>query len=192
MYLQTQSAFTTLMPEMRQDRAPLRRAQPAARPEAAAHAHLRFIRETMARTGTFTAVPGWGGAAMGATAIVAAYIAHQQPTVSLWLTVWAAEALVGFAIGAWATAIKARKSSAPVLSGQGRKFFLGLLPAVLAGVALTLAVYGFEVEPSSDYDPATDSRLQLASPCTCCPAYGCCATAQAWRRPGRSRFGSCP
>ena len=138
---------------MPQDRPPLRRAQPAARPEAAAHAHLRFIRETMARTGTFTAVPGWGGVAMGGTAIAAAWIAHQQPTVSAWLAVWAAEALIGFLIGLWATLLKARRSSAPVLSGQGRKFFLGLLPAVLVGVALTLAVYGFELDPTSKYDP---------------------------------------
>lgn len=140
---------------MPQDRPPLRRAQPAARPEAAAHAHLRFIRETMARTGTFTAVPGWGGVAMGATAIAAAIFAQQQPTVSAWLGVWAAEALVGFAIGGWATVMKAKRSSSPVLSGQGRKFFLGLLPAVLVGIALTLAVYGYEVQPTSKYDPAT-------------------------------------
>ena len=108
----------------------------------------------MARTGTFTAVPGWGGVAMGATAISAAILANTQGTVSSWLTVWAAEALVGFAIGAWATFIKAKRSASPVLSGQGRKFFLGLLPAVLVGAALTLAVYGFEVEPASGYDPS--------------------------------------
>ena len=140
---------------MRQDRPPLRRSQPAARPEAAAHAHLRFIRETMARTGTFTAVPGWGGVVMGATALAAAVLASQQPTVSAWLSVWAAEALVGFAVGAWAVVLKARRSSSPVLSGQGRKFFLGLLPAVLVGVALTLAIYGFEVSPEAGYDPRT-------------------------------------
>lgn len=129
---------------MARDRPPLHRTQPAARPEAAAHAHLRFIRDTMARTGTFTAVPGWGGVAMGATAIAAAILASLQPTVASWLSVWAAEALVGFLVGAWTVVMKARRSSSPVLSGQGRKFFLGLLPAVLVGVALTLAVYGYE------------------------------------------------
>ena len=129
------------------DRPALRRHEPAVAPEASAASHLRFIRETMERTGTFTAVPGWGGVAMGATALVAAGIAAQQPTVAGWLRVWAAEALVGVLIGAWATVAKARRGGAAVLSGQGRKFLLGLLPALLVGVALTAAVYGYEIDP---------------------------------------------
>lgn len=132
------------------DRPALRRAEPPVAPEASAQASLRFIRETMARTAAFTAVPGRGGVAMGVTAFAAAALAARQPTVSDWLSVWAAEALVGLAIGAFAMAHKARGHGAPLLSGQGRKFLLGLLPALLVGVALTAAVYAVEVGQAGD------------------------------------------
>lgn len=134
------------------DRPALRspKSSPAA-PDSAAHAHLQFIREAMERTTEFTAVPGWGGLLMGITAVIAAFIAHQQPTVVAWMSVWTAEALIGFAIGVFATSYKARKHGVPLLSGQGRKFLLGLLPAVIAAVALTLAVYSFDVGPTKEY-----------------------------------------
>jgi hypothetical protein len=127
------------------DRPALRRHAPPMPPEGAAHAHLRFIRETMARTAAFTAVPGWGGVAMGVTALVAAFVAHEQNTLGGWMRVWVAEALVGFALGAFFMAAKARRHRVPLLSGQGRQFLLGLLPALLAAVALTGAVYGYDV-----------------------------------------------
>ena len=43
--------------------------------------NLRFIRETMERSAHFTAIPGYGGALMGATAIGAAIIAQNQLTI---------------------------------------------------------------------------------------------------------------
>ena len=134
------------------DRPALRRpSAPPVAPDQAAQAHLRFIREAMQRTTTFTAVPGWGGVAMGVTAIIAALVAYQQDTVVDWMRVWAAEALIGFALGVFFTAQKARKHGVPLLSGQGRKFLLGMLPAVLAGFALTLAVYNYDVVPTDEY-----------------------------------------
>ena len=127
------------------DRPALRRRQPAVAPDDAAVSSLRFIRETMARAGTFTAVPGWGGVAMGATALAAAAFASQQSTVFDWILVWTAAACVAVVVGVWTTWAKARRGGTALLSGAGRKFVLGLLPALLAGLALTVAIYGYEI-----------------------------------------------
>lgn len=102
---------------------------------------LRFIRKTMERGATFTAVPGWGGVGMGVTAVAAAALASGRPTAEGWLLVWALEALLAVAIGAVAIHRKARRANLPVLSGAGRKFLLSFLPPALAGAALTAALW---------------------------------------------------
>ena len=137
---------------MSRDRPALRRKHDApVAPDDAAASSLRYIRETMARTGTFTAVPGWGGVGMGATALVGASFAARQTTVWDWTMVWAAAACVAVVIGVWTTWAKARRGGTALLSGAGRKFVLGLLPALLAGLVLTLAVYGYEIGASGEY-----------------------------------------
>lgn len=103
---------------------------------------LRFIRSAMERAGAFTAVPGWGGVAMGVTALAAAVIAAAQPSTARWLAVWVAAAAVASAIGLWTMARKARRLDVPLVSGAGRKFALGLLPPVLVGALLTAALLG--------------------------------------------------
>src|SRR6266480_1150270 len=55
--------------------------------------NLRFIRETMERASSFTAVPGWGQVAIGVTAIAATYAGSIQTKPRLWLTTWIVEAL---------------------------------------------------------------------------------------------------
>ena len=101
---------------------------------------LRFIRETLATAGSFTAVSGRGQMLVGATALAATYLAARMPDFRGWAAVWAVEALVAIAISILSSARKARASETPLLSGPGRKFVLTLLPPLVAGAALTLVL----------------------------------------------------
>ena len=63
---------------------------------ARAMANLEFIRDTMASATAFTAVPGWGMAATGVTALGAAALASREPGGRAWLAIWLVEAVVGY------------------------------------------------------------------------------------------------
>ncbi len=108
--------------------------------DARAADHLRYIRETMERAGEFTAVPGWGGVAMGVTALVAAFFASRQLTAERWLNIWLIEAFVAVAIAAPAAATKAHRANAKLLSGPGRKFLLSFAPPIVVGGLLTYSL----------------------------------------------------
>ncbi len=103
--------------------------------------HLQFIRETMAGAAPFTAVPGFGGIGMGATALFAAMVAAHQPTPGRWLAVWLIEGAIALAIGVFAMVRKARSVQEPLLSRPVRKFALGLFPPMLTAALLTLVLY---------------------------------------------------
>jgi hypothetical protein len=103
--------------------------------------NLRFIRETMERAGSFTAVPGWGGAAIGFTALAAAELASHQPTVARWILVWLSEAALAMILAVLAVAQKAHAARVPLFSGPGRKFALGFAPPMIVGALLTGALY---------------------------------------------------
>lgn len=103
--------------------------------------NLRFIRETMERAGSFTAVSGWGQVSIGLTALVAAGVAAFQSEPSRWLAVWSLEALLALAIGGWTVARKARAAGLPLLSGPGRKVALSLAPPLVAGALLTAVLF---------------------------------------------------
>ena len=106
------------------------------------HAHaaadLRFIRDAMARATAFTAVPGWGGVAMGATALVTAAVSGPPDNSRRWLLIWFADATVASAIGLAAMARKAQRSGTPLsAAAPARRFALAYLPPLVAGMILT-------------------------------------------------------
>ncbi len=102
--------------------------------------NLRYIRETMERAGAFTAVPGWGGVAMGITAIGAAAIASRQHAFWAWLATWSVEAAIAIVIAAWSTFTKLRASGGSLLSGPGRRFVYSFAPPLFVGALLTIVL----------------------------------------------------
>src|ERR1700682_1242247 len=103
--------------------------------------NLRYIRETMERASSFTAVPGWGQVAIGASALAATYLAARQPTVRGWLGTWLAEAIISLLIAGWLMDRKARASGTPLLSGPGRKVAFSLSPPMIVGALLTAVLF---------------------------------------------------
>jgi hypothetical protein len=99
--------------------------------------NLRFIRETMERAGTFTAVSGWGQVVIGLTAVAAGLIAAQQPRLTSWLAVWIAEAGVAGGISIASMSIKSHAANMPLISGPVRKLVLSFSPAIIVGAILT-------------------------------------------------------
>lgn len=103
--------------------------------------NLQFIRSTMERAGSFTAVPGWGTVVVGVTALAATWLALRQEFAAEWLVVWLGEAVIGVTVGVAAMIRKSRAANDPLLSGPGRRFGLSFLPPIVVGALLTIALY---------------------------------------------------
>jgi multisubunit Na+/H+ antiporter MnhC subunit len=112
----------------------------------ALHAHaadnLRFIRDTMSRAGQFTAVPGWGGVAMGVTALATAALSARAADRTLWLVWWLGEAAVAIAIAIVTMTRKARRLDLPLLAAPAKRFALAYVPPLAAGAVLTAVFVG--------------------------------------------------
>lgn len=103
--------------------------------------NLEFIRDAMQRSTEFTAVPGYGGVLMGATAIGASIIASMQPTDRGWLVTWLVEAFLAFSIGLLMMWQKSKLVEMPLTSVPAKKFARGFAPSLIAGVILTALLY---------------------------------------------------
>ena len=105
--------------------------------------HLQYIRRTMEGAASFTAVPGAGGVLMGATALAAGALAHGSGGAGpdRWLAVWLMEGLLALALGVFFAYRKARRIRVELFSRPARKFMLAFAPPLLAGAALTAALW---------------------------------------------------
>ena len=117
--------------------------EPAAVTSFGQHAeeNLRFIRRTMERSSTFTAVPGLGGAGMGAIGLAAAVVAASQGSAERWLVVWLLAGGAALAIGVTSMWRKAARLGAPLTGAVGRRFAMSLAAPLVAGAALTWGVW---------------------------------------------------
>jgi len=105
--------------------------------ETRAMEQLRYIRSTMEASTSFTAVPGWGGIAMGFSALAAAALASSPRFQPFGLGIWLADAVVAVLLGTWGMVWKSRRAGTRVTRGAGRRFLFSLCPAILAGAVLT-------------------------------------------------------
>jgi hypothetical protein len=105
--------------------------------------NLQFIRSTMERAGSFTAVPGWGMVVLGATALGMAQHAGSLlgASPSHWVGTWLVEAVLAASIGVTAMVLKARRAGDPLAGGPTRRFGLGVLPPFVVGALLTYVLW---------------------------------------------------
>lgn len=106
--------------------------------------NVKFIREMMERSASFTAVPGYGGILMGVTAVAAAYIANTQVYLRDSLMTWLIEAFLAFAIGFLAMWQKSKIAGQSLFSTPARKFAYGFIPPLVVGVVIVLGLWRYE------------------------------------------------
>ena len=106
--------------------------------------NLRYIREAMERAGSFTSIPGWGGVAVGVTAVAAGVIAHPYAGTRSWMLIWLGEAVLAGLIALLTMIRKARGAGVSFRGGPARRFFISYFAPILAAAALTgvLAQHG--------------------------------------------------
>jgi hypothetical protein len=124
---------------------PLRTAEPPQPPPPALHLraldNLQFIRDTMERAGSFTAISGLGMIVIGIVALVVSDVAAHSATPRGWLESWIVAAVISAGLSAVAIARKARGARTPVFNGPGRKLALSFTPPMFVGALLTVVLY---------------------------------------------------
>ncbi len=94
----------------------------------------------MERTASFTAVPGWGGVAIGLTALIAGSASFGRP-LRVQFLVWLVEGLLALAIAAWTVRAKSNRLMLSLGSKPARRALLSFAPPLMAGAVLTAVLY---------------------------------------------------
>ena len=102
--------------------------------------NLRFIRDTMERAASFTAVPGWGGVAIGFTALAAGILATGLPWRGEFF-IWLAEALLAMLLAYSAVRLKSQRLASSMQSRAARRALLSFVPPLIAGAVLTIVLF---------------------------------------------------
>jgi hypothetical protein len=107
--------------------------------------NLRYIRDAMERATSFTSLPGWGGVAVGITAIVTAVLAGREGPTRTWMLIWLGEAVLAAAIALVTMVRKAARSQVSFRGAPARRFFVSYFAPIVAGAVLTifLAQHGY-------------------------------------------------
>jgi len=106
--------------------------------------NLRFIRDTMERAASFTAVPGWGGVLIGVTALFAGAFSFGHPARQQFY-IWVAAAIVASAIGFLAIGLKSKRLALAPGSRAARRALLSFMPPLAAGAVLSIVLFRMDL-----------------------------------------------
>lgn len=108
--------------------------------DSGAIAHLRYIRDTIEAAHRFTSVPGKGCIAMGVVGVAAAAVDSLPGLERYWLITWLSAAAAAVGLASLFMVRKARAQGLCLGGGVSRRFFLTLMPSLVAGAVLTVAL----------------------------------------------------
>ncbi|MBV8866247.1 MAG: hypothetical protein JO210_12715 [Acidobacteriaceae bacterium] len=94
----------------------------------------------MERAASFTAVPGWGGVAVGCTALLAGGVAAAMPQPGASF-VWLTESAVALLLSYFAVRHKSKRLKLSLRSQAARRALLSFVPPLLAGAILTAVLF---------------------------------------------------
>ena len=120
--------------------------------------NLRFIRETMERAGSFTAVPAGAASPWESRRSARPSSPPGRRLLSAGCLPGSCEAVIAIAIAGWTTYSKARDAGTSLFSGPGRRFVYSFAPPLFVGALLTLLFVRMGIDRRD------------------CAACGCCST----------------